>query len=96
MAKDVPRQLVPVVVNYYFIDTLHVSYEINRSSRPLEAAKSSKTDFTSHVPQWLQIFTRSPYSTIMLQNILKKHEIFHFESNYVGGAPGKLLEYYII
>ena len=27
MAKDVPGQLVPVVVNYYFIDTLHALFE---------------------------------------------------------------------
>ena len=39
MAKDVPRQLVPVVVNYYFIDTLHVSYEALDHWRQLNRPK---------------------------------------------------------
>ena len=45
---------------------------LSYSSR--EAAKLSKFDFTSHAPQQLQIFTRSPYITIMLQNIQKQTE----------------------
>ena len=52
-----------------------------------EAAKSSKFDFTSNVPQQLQIFTRSPYITIMLQNIPKQTEnaqnISFFYSSWV-------------
>ena len=52
-----------------------------------EAAKSSKFDFTPHAPQQLQVFTRSPYITIMLQNIQKQTEkstkSFIFDSSWV-------------
>ena len=44
MEKYLPGQFVPMVVNYYFIDTLHVSLQALDHWR---AAKSSKTDFTS-------------------------------------------------
>ena len=54
---------------------------------PQEAAKSYKFDFTSRALQQLQIFTRSPYITIMLQNIPKQTEkstkIFFFELSWV-------------
>ena len=66
--KDVPGQMVPMIVNYYFIDTPNALFKALEHA--LEAAKSSKNNFTLHAPQWLQIFTRSPY--IMLQNILNK------------------------
>jgi len=55
------RRLVPVVVNYYFIHNFHALFS-------QEAAKSSEFDLTSYAPQQLQIFARSLYNIIMLQN----------------------------
>ena len=43
---------------------------------PQEAGKLFKFDFTSQASQQLQIFTRSPYITIMLQKISQKSTIF--------------------
>jgi len=58
------------------------------SSAAQEAAKSSKFDLTSYVPQQLQIFARLFYNIIMLQN--NRFSKFLFEQN---GALGEILAY---
>jgi len=65
MVKDVLECLEPAVVNYYFIHNFHTSSSAVQHRRQL---KGQKFDLTSYVPQQLQIFARSLYNIIMLQN----------------------------
>jgi len=62
------------------------------SSAAQEAAKSSKFDLTSYVPQQLQIFARSLHSIIITKTKPKKYKIFNFDC----GTPGELLAYSIL
>ena len=78
MAKDVPRQLVPVVVNSYFNESLHTSFEALDHWRQLNRPKLTSPLLLHSGFKSLLGHPTAPSFYKIFKNRLKKHNFFHF------------------
>ena len=69
--KDVPRHLAPVVVEYYFIQDLHVSLKLKVAKSP-QSAWLNREILTLIALLLCKIFAILLYHTITVQNIHKQ------------------------